>query len=186
VVFDAELGARVSRRALTASASAFVRRTRDAIVWFPGTFVWSPRNAGRETVNGAEAHMNLTSASFDGSAWVGMYRTALREGGVTIPTPYVPSAIGGADFHARIARFSLGASMTASSRRPFVTAPRSREFELPGAATVGITAGFTIPIARKNAEVRAGVRDLFDAQIESVRRYPTPGRTWTAGLTISP
>jgi outer membrane cobalamin receptor len=47
--------------------------TNDAIVWFPGNFMWSPANVGREELHGAEARLRVTPSWGEWSLWSTVY-----------------------------------------------------------------------------------------------------------------
>jgi outer membrane cobalamin receptor len=186
VVLDAEAGARVSAGRLTASAAAFARVTHDAIVWFPGNFAWSPANAGRERVLGGEGQASLALRALTLDAWAGAYVARLRAGSAIVPTPYVPYGAGGATATLRHGGASLVATLRATGRRPYIDAPVTRDYELPGVALVGVHAAHSLSLFGASALLAIGVDDVGDVRWEPVRGYPTAGRTWTAGLTLQP
>lgn len=186
VVLDAEAGLRILEGSVLLQASGFTRLTRDAIVWLPGSFTWSPRNVERERVDGAEARASAARGALRGELWAGAYLTRARIDGQDVPTPYAPSSTGGAMGHWTWRELALEASVTALGRRAFIAAPRARALELPGVVLADLTLSRSFPLGPARALVSAGVRDLTDRRWEAVRRYPTPGRSWTAALTITP
>jgi len=78
VVVDAEGGLRMLEGGVVIQAAAFTRLTRNAIVWLPGSFTWSPRNVEREQVHGAEARGSAASGALRGELWAGAYVTRAR------------------------------------------------------------------------------------------------------------
>lgn len=169
-----------------AELALFDRRTRDAIVWFPGNVGWSPRNVPVEHARGAELHASAERGDVTAAAWGGRYLTRLWDGYLEMRTPYAPYWSAGATLGAR--RGPLGArfQLRHLGRRPFVNGPPLPELEL-GPATV-VTAGLQFSRATPlgHSILSLTVDDLADARPELVRRYPSPGRTWAATVTIQP
>ena len=185
VLLDAELGARWGGASVVASAAAFARHTRDAIVWLPGSFSWSPSNVERERVHGAEGRLLLGGGGFSGEGWIGVYRTRARIDGYDVPTPYAPHAAGGATLRASHGAIEVVAALSALGRRQYVTAPASRALELPGTATVDLTLSHRARVRRAGLLSTAGVRNLGGLRWEPVRRFPAPGRSWMLALTLT-
>jgi outer membrane cobalamin receptor len=185
VTLDAEAGSRLGGDAVALSGAAFMRRTRDAIVWLPGSFSWSPRNVEHEVVTGAEARLVAAADMFSAEGWAGAYRTRARIEGYDVPTPYAARAAGGATIRAAHRSLELSASLTALGRRQYVTAPASRALELPGVATVDLTLSHRTRLRSARLLSVAGVRNIGDVRWEPVRRFPSPGRNWVLGLTIT-
>jgi outer membrane cobalamin receptor len=187
VTLDGELGGRVARGALGISGSAFVRRTRDAIVWLPGSFSWSPSNVRLERVTGAEARLTLAPSrwpiALDG--WAGAYRTDAAIDGVTVPTPYAPLAAGGATLRADVGPLRATSVLTALGRRPYQVAARNRELELPGVALVDVALAWERPLRAGTLLVTTAVHDVADVRWEPVRRLPAPGRSWSASAAFT-
>jgi outer membrane receptor protein involved in Fe transport len=186
VTLDGELGARAALGVLRGAASVFDRRTRDAIVWFPGNFGWSASNVGRERVVGAEARAEATFDAGSVSAWGSLYRARLDADGLTIPTPYVPAAAGGAVATLRAGAASFTGTLQATGRRAYGSGPVSRTYELPGVALAGAHATYAFSLARVPARLTAGVENIGDVEWQSVRAYPAAGRSWSASLTLQP
>ncbi len=185
VQFDGELGARTVAHAVTASASLFARRTRDAIVWFPGTFSWSPNNVGRETVLGGEGRAMLSLPFGSLEAWGGARTTRLFVDGLDAPTPYVPWLDGGALATVRRGPLAVVATLIALGPRPVVTVPHpTSAVELPAVAVVDLAATIASPINRVAATL--AVHDVANTRWQSIARYPMPGRTLSASLTFTP
>lgn len=186
VVLDAEAGVRMLEGSVLFQAAGFTRLTRDAIVWLPGSFTWSPQNVERERVHGAEARASAARGAVRGEVWAGAYVTRARIDGRDVPTPYAPSATGGAVARWGWRAFTLEGSATAMGRRAFIAAPRARALELPGVVLADVTASRSFALGGARAVASAGVRNITDRRWESVRRYPSPGRSWAVTLTISP
>jgi outer membrane cobalamin receptor len=186
VALDAELGARARVGGALLEGAAFHRVTRDAIIWFPGNFDWSPANVGTERAAGAEARANVEGEHAGVSAWAGWYHARLHGGGLVIPTPYAPYAAGGGTATLRRGPVTAAATLRAMGRRPFASAPRSHETELPGVALASLQLGARAPALGHSAQLFAGVENLGDVRWESIERFPSPGRTWSAGLTLTP
>jgi outer membrane cobalamin receptor len=164
--------------------SAFARRTRDAIVWFPGNFSWSPTNAPVERARGLEVHAAATGLARELDAWAAVYDARLRIGTLVVPTPYVPRAAAGATLAVTRGQWTARVRLAATGRRPFANAPADRSLELPGTLLASAAAGYRVRPLR--ALLFLAADNLGDVPWESVRRYPSPGRTWSAGLTIDP
>jgi outer membrane cobalamin receptor len=187
VTLDAEIGVRLTRGAVTLGASAYERRTRDAIVWFPGSFQWSPRNVPLERVRGAETRIAVAAGGVRLEGWAAARRARLRVDGSAVATPYVPGADGGASVGASVGPVTLGASLTAIGRRPIAAVPRGMgRTELPGVALVDLDASWRLPLRRVRATLVAASRNVGDVEWQSVSRHPSPGRSWSAGLSVRP
>jgi outer membrane cobalamin receptor len=186
VTLDAELGARVALGPVRAAASLFERRTRDAIVWFPGNFGWSASNVGRDRVRGAEGRLDAEFAHGSLAGWGAVYDAELTADALRIPTPYVPRASGGAVATLRAGRGTLTTTLQSTGRRAFGSGPASRDYELPAVGLLGVTASYRAPLFGARALLSVGVDNATDAEWQSVRFHPTPGRTWSAGLTLTP
>lgn len=193
VTLDAELGARARRGALAWSVALFQRRTSDPIVWLPGTFAWSPVNLAREYVWGLEGRAMAERSHFALEVWASARDTRLHTGDAVVSTPYVPRFDGGAVARLRRGPGSLALTLTGIGRRPFATVPRPAPArELPAVFLADIAANWRIrmPHAARlpnaTAAVTLGARNLADARWQSISRYPTPGRTWSAGITFQP
>jgi len=186
VTLDAELGARLTSARGAVAASVFERRTRDAIVWFPGNFVFSPANVPRERARGAEARAEVRGAWWEAAAWAGAYGTRLDAEPLVLPTPYAPRAAGGGAATARRGPAALTTTLRAFGRRPFRAAPASRRNELPGLALVDVSAGWEADARGARVLVTAGVENVGGVRWESVRSYPSAGRAWSVGVTVEP
>ncbi|MDQ3809744.1 MAG: TonB-dependent receptor [Chloroflexota bacterium] len=187
VVLDAEVGVRVARGSTGASATLFERRTHDAIVWFPGSFAWSPKNVGREQVRGLEGRAEMTAGHVRVEVWAAWRMTRLSTDGTVIPTPYVPYADGGALGRADLGPLTLRATLSAIGRRPFVGIPDPPPSKhLPAVALLDCEATWRVPVDGQHVLLSAGVRNVADTRWQPVVRYPTAGRSWAASLTLQP
>ena len=141
VTLDAELRASAdagcgARCAIRAAASVFERRTRDAIVWFPGNIGWSPQNVPTERARGGEVHVAVERSGAAAKLWGGAYHTLLNDGVLEMRTPYVPYWSGGAAISAGGDPLSARLQVSHTGRRPFTTGPALAELELPPATVV--------------------------------------------------
>lgn len=191
VTLDAELRATAGSGCgaactLSAAASVFERRTRDAIVWFQGNVGWSPQNVPRERARGGEVHLAMRRGSLEAKAWGGGYHTLLWDGFLEMRTPYVPYWSGGGSLAAGGDPLSARLHITHTGRRPFVTGPAIAELELPPATVVALGIQRRQKTGIGDLTLTLSVDDLIDARPELVRRYPTPGRAFTAGLSLAP
>ena len=186
VVLDAEAGVRTSGLRGSATASVFERRTRDAVVWFPGNFTWSPQNVPKERVRGAEASAAVVAGRFSTEAWGARYDTRLYVEGLEVPTPYVAKTTGGITSRAAFGRMAITAALAARGRRPFAVAAPSRALEMPGVALVDLQLAYRLPSRSGHTLLTAGVLNVGNTTSESIRRFPSPGRIWQAAITVQP
>jgi len=189
VVLDAEVGARMRHEGFALSAALFDRETRDAIVWFPGTFSWRPRNVGRESVYGGEARLTATQDPFYLDLWASTRHTALHLDidGVAVPTPYVPRTDGGAIGRILSGRLSVVTSLSAIGRRPFVAIPNPlRSQELPAVMLLDMHVNWRAPVRGAIAIASMGARNLNGTRWQQVSGYPAEGRVFVASLTLRP
>lgn len=192
VLFDAEVGARLNRATpigwFELSTSLVARDTRDAIVWFPGNFGWSPANVGIERLRGAEARARLLPSWGELSVWMTAYDAELTTGTLRIPTPYVPRLAGGGQWLVRHGRSSLALTSRMTGRRPFTAGPRDAAFELPG--VVLLNSAFTHALPSRvlpsgiDARITWSLENATDVAWQSVRGYPSPGRSWAMAFTL--
>ncbi|MES2524731.1 MAG: TonB-dependent receptor [Gemmatimonadota bacterium] len=190
VLLDAETGASLSLPSslgvVDLQASLVARNTRDAIIWFPGNFGWSPANVGMERLRGAEARAALTSGWGAVSAWTTAYDTELSVGGLRIPTPYVARFAGGGSLLANVAGFSAGAIVRANGRRPYTAGPRNSAFELPAVTLLDVSLSRRVPIARSSALLALSLDNVTSVSWQSVRGFPSPGRAVAISLSLTP
>ena len=189
-LLNVELGARAARSALALSASVYARRTRDAIVWFPGTFVWSPQNAPLERSLGAEARATWQTEALTVEAWGGARDTRVRpaDEAASVLEPYVPRLDGGALLTLRHERWTLSSTLQFVGQRAVVAlaAPPPAEI-LPPVALTNATISWHGRVARAGAlQLSTGVHNLGDARWQPIDRFPAPGRSWVFALTLSP
>jgi len=189
---DAELSTRYELRttkgALSAQGGLVARDTRDAIIWFPGNFGWSPANVGVERLRGAEARLQWRAHAVDASAWFTFYDAELTSGALRIPSPYVPRVAGGASFRADLHAYSLTLGARGMGRRPFSAGPRDPAFELPSVMLCDVALARRIPLTAllraTEALVSVSLDNAMDTAWQSVRGYPSPGRSWAITTTM--
>jgi outer membrane cobalamin receptor len=189
---DLEIATRWTRQASHGAWSldgALVSRTtRDAIVWFPGNFGWSPANVGIERMRGGEARARFAASWGDVSAWSTYYDAVLNSGALTIPTPYVARAAGGLQALVRADGLSATLTMRSTGRRPFSAGPRDRAFELPAVTQFDLAVSHGLPRrvlpSRTIAMITWSLENATDVAWQSVRGFPSAGRTWSVSVTL--
>ncbi len=190
VTLDASAGltASHSRGALRASGDLqwVSRETRNAIVWFPGNFGWSPANVGRETLRGVEARGALHYRAATISGWLTSYDAILQSNGLRIPTPYVPRLASGTQVVFAHRATSLSTNLRHQDRRPFTAGPRNPVFELPAVWLADGALSHHRSVRRTDVMVTLAVENATDVRWQSVRGFPMPGRSWSVGLTFQP
>jgi hypothetical protein len=72
----------------------------------------------------------------------------------------------------------------ATGRRPWSAAPAARDAELPGAALADLFVRARPRAFAGRASLTVAVENVRDVAWQSVAGYPTPGRVWSAGITI--
>jgi outer membrane cobalamin receptor len=188
---DAELFARW-RRALGSAwtvaldASLVSREVRDAIVWFPGNFGWSPANVGSESLQGAEVRADVRRRQLELSAWYTGYRSELTSGALRIPTPYVPTHAGGAVVRVPLGPLQAGVATRWLGARPFTAGPRDPAFLLPEVALVDLSLAARGEVLGARMVLVAALDNATDRAWQSVRGFPSPGRSWSLSLTVTP
>lgn len=187
---DATLGVRASGERgpwqLHATGSAVVRTVRDAIVWFPGNFGWSPANVGEETLRGGELLLDAAHPHGRLALWATHYRATLHAGALRIPTPYVPVQAAGAQGRWRLAGMAFTATVRATGRRPYTAGPRSPDFELPAVTIVDFAWSRPLRTSRGVLLATASLDNATNRPWEPVRGYPAPGRVLAFALSWSP
>jgi outer membrane cobalamin receptor len=192
VTADLELSARSATRtaigALSAHVAVVARDTRDAIVWFPGNFGWSPANVGRESMRGAEAQVALHARQIEVRGFTSWYDTQLRTDALRIPTPYIPRWSGGGQLVSSFGRSTATARARITGRRPFTAGPRNADFELPAVSLLDVV--FTHPWPH-TLTPRAtmltttwSLENATDVAWQSVRGFPSPGRSWAVAFSL--
>lgn len=162
------------------------RDTRNAIVWFPGNFGWSPANVGRETLRGVEARGALHHRAATISGWVTSYDAILHSNGLRIPTPYVPRVASGTQLVLVHRATSLSTNLRYQDRRPFTAGPRNPVFELPAVWLADAALSHHRSVLRTDIMVTLAIENATNARWQSVRGFPMPGRSWSVGLTFQP
>jgi hypothetical protein len=193
VTIDAELFARgtagtIAGGRVSAQGALVARSARDAIVWFPGNFGWSPANVGRETLRGLEARATWDHARAHASAWGTWYDATLTTGALRIPTPYVARESAGLLARMQHGVVTLSATARAFGRRPFTSGPRDAAFELPAVALLDVAAAWAQPLRARGGTllVTVGLENATDVAWESVRGFPAIGRSWSVAASWTP
>ena len=188
VLIDASLGARAvahtSSWQWAVDGALVARDTRDAIIWFPGNFGWSPANVGMERLRGVEGRVQGTHRLLTLSAWTTAYRTELHTGGLTIPTPYVPTMAGGGQLLLRHRGRSASALLRTTGARPFTAGPRNPAFQLPAVSLLDLAVAQQLPWRRSPVLVVFSLENATNTEWQSVRGFPSPGRTWAISFTL--
>ncbi len=194
VDLDASSGLRIvagtARRRASLEGAVVARNTRDAIVWFPGNFGWSPANVGVEQLRGVESRAELALGVASASAWVTAYDAILSTGGLRIPTPYVPRVAGGAQLQLNTAAQHVTIVWRGTGARPYTAGPRNPDFELAALSLVDVTVAQQLrvlpywPWPRLDALVAFSLENAADASWQSVRGFPSPGRSWAMSFTL--
>lgn len=200
VRLDAEVGAHTVLWRRAASAGGVARSAhrielqgalswrdvRDAIVWFPGNFGWSPANVGTEHLVGAEGRLSWHAPAVTASAWATWYDSELRTGALRIPTPYVARAAGGAHLNWRRGIWHASGAWRVMGRRPYTVGPRDPSYELPGVSIVDAAIGATVTRATVNTAVTLSINNANNAAWQSVKGFPSPGRAVAISLVLTP
>ena len=194
VDLDASSGLRIvagtARRRASLEGAVVARNTRDAIVWFPGNFGWSPANVGVERLRGVESRAELALGVASASVWVTAYDAILSTGGLRIPTPYVPRVAGGAQLQLNTAAQHVTIVWRGTGARPYTAGPRNPDFELAALSLVDVTVAQQLrvlpywPWPRLDALVAFSLENAADASWQSVRGFPSPGRSWAMSFTL--
>ena len=188
VFVDAEVQSRVSMPSpiglLSLQASLVARDTRDAIIWFPGNFGWSPANVGMERLRGLEGRAALQPAWGEIAAWFTLYDAMLTSGGLQIPTPYVARAAGGGQLHATLPFATATLFVRAMGPRPYTAGPRNAAFELPTVTLCDVALSRRLVISALDALLSLSLENATDVRWQSVRGFPSPGRSWAISTTL--
>ncbi len=178
-----ELGVRVRPvSGFTSRAACFFSQLHDLIQWQPdSTFLFSPVNVANARTLGAELELGYTAHNFEleldatvtrslsDSAEL-MYRPRLTEGLGCWYQPPLPALSP-----------RLGFRVAYTGAR---WADPANTISLPAYTTADLGAKLSPRIGRVRFDVALGVRNLFDAQYETMRGYPNPGRNWHAELGL--
>ena len=194
VDFDGSGGLRLLagtvRRRASIEGALVARNTRDAIVWFPGNFGWSPANVGSERLRGVESRAELALGVALASAWITAYDAVLSTGGLRIPTPYVPRLAGGAQLQLNTTAQHATVVWRGTGARPYTAGPRNPDFELAALSLIDVTVAQQLralphwPWPRLDALVAFSVENATDVSWQSVRGFPSPGRSWAMSFTL--
>ena len=177
-------------RRASVEGALVARNTRDAIVWFPGNFGWSPANVGVERLRGVESRAEIAMGIAVASAWITAYDAILSSGGLRIPTPYVPRVAGGAQLQLNTAAQHATIVWRGTGARPYTAGPRNPDFELAALSLVDVTVAQQLhalpywPWPRLDALVAFSLENAANASWQSVRGFPSPGRAWAMSFTL--
>jgi outer membrane cobalamin receptor len=190
VIYDAEVVTSVQWQRGEASVlfegALVARQLRDAIIWFPGNFSWSPANVGEERLRGAEARMHAGYGRAHLSAWMSWYDPELTSGTLDIPTPYVARHSAGSQVSGTVRAFTVSSALRAIGRRPFTNGPRNPRYELPAVALVDVSVAHRSHTSRTSLLLSASLENVADRPWQSVHGFPEPGRRWSLSLTLTP
>jgi len=171
---------------LALDVALVTRTSRDAIVWFPGNFGWSPANVGTETLRGLEVRGALERHRMHLSAWGTWHRAELESGALRIPTPYVPVQAAGAIARAPIGPLEVGASARWLGPRPFTAGPRDAAFTLSGVSLLDLSVSGRRRVRGVPLLLTMTLDNATDRAWQSVRGFPSPGRAWSVAITLLP
>ncbi len=171
---------------LTLEGALVARTTRDAIVWFPGNFGWSPANVGTEQLRGVEARADAAFRTLSVKAWSTVYEATLMAGALRIPTPYVPRVAAGTTTSVRAGPVIAALSSRWLGRRPYTAGPRNPDFELPAVQLLDVAVSTAPRLGTREFLLTLGVENLTNRAWQSVRGFPAAGRVWSVALTLSP
>lgn len=192
VRYDAELYTRWWSRSSgdvqrSAQLSLVARDTRDAIVWFPGNFGWSPDNVGAERAHGVEASVGIVGSRASLRGWGTLLRSVLRAGALEIPTPYVPVQAAGAQGSVMLGPLQLGANARWLGERPYTVGPRDPRFNLPSVLLLDTSVSTTRTLSgNTDLLIAIALNNLTNQEWQSVRGFPAPTRSWSLSLSLLP
>ncbi len=175
-----------ARTRVTLEGAVISRTTRNAIIWFPGNFGWSPANVGTEHVSGVEARAVVARGAVEVQAWSTLYRAELLSGALRVPTPYVPACAGGAAARASRGPAQLSLATRWLGARPYTAGPRDDAFMLPSVALLDVAFSVRPRIIAADMLFTFALDNVTDRAWQSVRGFPSPGRAWSVALTLTP
>ncbi len=171
-------------------ASLVSRTTRDAIIWFPGNFGWSPANVGQEQLQGGELRAHLAAGWGELSAWSTVYDSQLITDALRIPTPYVARVAFGGSAFLRAGSLTGAVMSRVSGRRPFSAGPRNAAFELPAVALMDVSVSHPLPRSLQPKAVTTSVvwsiSNVMNVEWQSVRGFPAARRSWMLSFLFQP
>ncbi len=188
VLVDGEVQSRYTQQSRfgvwSLQGSLVARDTRDAIVWFPGNFGWSPANVGRERLRGGEAQLRLEPAWGAISAWFTLYDAVLHSGQLAIPTPYVARVAGGGQLRVALPLMTATLLVHAMGPRPYTAGPRNAAFELRPTTLIDVSASRRVAFAAVDVLLALSIDNATNVRWQSVRGFPSPGRSWAISTTL--
>ncbi len=184
-----DLAAVFRRWGITADSRYFVRHVRDIITWerdFMGRF--QPRNVARAYVFGREDH--LAVAAFRGAisadyshVFTGAYDRSgelNHDGMVLVMTPRHTHEL---SLDASLGRWSGRVSGRWISAREILRQNNRNKQVRP----YGVIDGFVrAAVRRRKPAMQAGLRvdNITNTRVDLLVRYPSPGRAWSAEMTV--
>jgi outer membrane cobalamin receptor len=143
-----------------------------------------------ERLRGVESRAEIVAGMASLSAWMTAYDAMLSTGGLRIPTPYVPRLAGGAQLQLHTPAQHATVVWRGMGTRPYTAGPRNPDFELAALSLVDITVAQQLralphwPWPRLDALVAFSLENAADASWQSVRGFPSPGRSWAMSFTL--
>ena len=145
-----------------------------------------PANVGTERVAGVEARAVVAHGPFEVQTWSTIYRAQLRSGALRVPTPYVPTYAGGATARASRGPVQLSLASRWLGERPYTAGPRNNAFMLPAVALLDVAMSVRPRIGAADVLFTFAFDNVTNRAWQSVRGFPSPGRAWSAALTLTP
>lgn len=171
----------------------YAARISDRIVSVPyNLFIWNTTNVARVENRGMDITVEWTASparhhilTFDGSYSFLRSRDKSLPGSSTYGNQqaYTPRHSGSASLSYENPWVNMTVHLTAASLRRSTTeyTPFTR---LPGYGEMGIGLYKTFHLSGMEWNVRADCGNIFNKRYAIVRRYPMPGRTWNAGISL--
>jgi hypothetical protein len=75
-------------------------------------------------------------------------------------------------------------SVRATGRRPYTAGPRDPAFELPAVTLGDIAIAHRLPLRASELLVTLSLDNATDVSWQSVRGFPSPGRSWAISTTL--
>jgi len=189
ISFDSELGVSlrttVGTTRFEATASMWVRRTENPIIWLSSSAaLWSPKNVGELRARGLDTQVELGTAEARTSGWRAQFAATWQSSRVGFganrnPLPYEPSRSG---------RISLEGWVGATGARIDVRHTGSRTTSLAatrslvGFTTVDLSARHHLGTGSLRITLIGRLENVLDRQYQLIELYPEPGRHFTFRL----
>jgi len=175
---------------LTVEVSYFDTRYDDLIAFDAAFF--KPGNVARAEVRGAEAVLSIDFSDRVGAALSYAYQDAKKWASASAEAERLQrrprglfNAGGWAGPFAGVSgRLDLRSTSSVEDKFDFIAADGVlRTGDRPGFTTVDLAVSYAIGPKHR---LHLKVRNLFDERYEEVKGFPAPGRTFLAGITLSP